>query len=156
MCCWIHNFSVGWTPWNNRNGWLGVKHQITYLLSLLAGDWDSVLLSTQSFSLGRLLDQYVTDYTTFQLAVTWPVCCQVHHFPVGSLLNQCVAEYITFLLVVYLTSVLQSTQFFCWLVTWPVCCRVHNFPVGCLLNQCVAEYTVFLLTGYLTHVLLST
>ena len=23
------------TPWNNRNGWLGVKHQITYLLGIL-------------------------------------------------------------------------------------------------------------------------
>ena len=23
------------TPWDNRNGWLGVKHQITYLLALL-------------------------------------------------------------------------------------------------------------------------
>ena len=23
---------LNWTPWDNRNGWLGVKHQITYLL----------------------------------------------------------------------------------------------------------------------------
>ena len=25
-----------WTPWDNRNGWLGIKHQITYLLTCVS------------------------------------------------------------------------------------------------------------------------
>ena len=32
---WALINSLGCSPWYNRNGWLGVKHQVTYLLTLV-------------------------------------------------------------------------------------------------------------------------
>ena len=43
-----------WSPWYNRNGWLGVKHQITYLLGYYVTDvmlhcaWSSFLKLLQA------------------------------------------------------------------------------------------------------------
>ena len=45
---WTLAFSVSFSPWYNRNGWLGVKHQVTYLLTVLfCSQWNNLkIIST--------------------------------------------------------------------------------------------------------------
>ena len=45
-CLYVLCFlSFGGSPWYDCNGWLGVKHEVTYLLTFsLGGDWSPLLL----------------------------------------------------------------------------------------------------------------